>query len=121
MTRTYAVLDVSKETHKEIRDKLRNAGYDHAIDDNGDLDMHGIVLHTTYAPRGTPDRSSADLEKKLNQFVHDYMKANPNSRVEIEVFEEIRMSGKHPVPSIKLTFWKSEGRDVRMPGTREGT
>jgi hypothetical protein len=38
-------MEVPKEVWKLIRIKLRDAGYDHAIDnDEGTLDMHGIAL-----------------------------------------------------------------------------
>jgi hypothetical protein len=42
-TRTYAVMNVSRETHEEIMGKLKDAGYEHAIQGNV-LDMHGIAL-----------------------------------------------------------------------------
>jgi hypothetical protein len=45
MTHTYATMEVSEATFKEIEAKLRAAGYDHALMDLGStLDMHGIAL-----------------------------------------------------------------------------
>ena len=44
MTYTYAVLEVSKAAYDEIAAKLRDAGYDHAFTDEGEIDMHGIAL-----------------------------------------------------------------------------
>jgi len=45
MTYTYATLDVSEKVYEEIYKKLKNAGYDHAIDEEKHLiDMHGIAL-----------------------------------------------------------------------------
>jgi hypothetical protein len=44
MTHTYVLLDVSKAAYDEIKQKLLNAGYDHAINDAGEIDMHGIAL-----------------------------------------------------------------------------
>ena len=44
MTYTYAILKVSKETYDEIRQKLSEAKYDHAFDEEGIIDMHGIAL-----------------------------------------------------------------------------
>lgn len=45
MTYTYAILEVSAQTFDEVLRKLREAGYDHAIDDDSRLiDMHGIAL-----------------------------------------------------------------------------
>ena len=42
-THTYAVLDVSEATYREVREKLGAAGYEHAFD-RGIIDMHGIAL-----------------------------------------------------------------------------
>lgn len=43
-TRTTAILEVSVPVYAEIRDKLRAAGYDHAFDSDGGIDMHGISI-----------------------------------------------------------------------------
>jgi hypothetical protein len=49
VTRTYAILEVSREAYQEIRAKLETAGYQHAFhkdsqDDEPVIDMHGIAL-----------------------------------------------------------------------------
>lgn len=49
MTYTYVLMDVSPTTYEEIKKKLLDAGYQHALheDRHGDgvvLDMHGIAL-----------------------------------------------------------------------------
>lgn len=48
VTHTYALMDVSKATFDEIKKKLEDAGYQHAIHETeGEptaLDMHGIAL-----------------------------------------------------------------------------
>jgi hypothetical protein len=47
MTRTYAILELSKEAFEEIETKLRTANYEHAFQArNGKLviDMHGIAV-----------------------------------------------------------------------------
>jgi hypothetical protein len=47
MTHTYAILNVSPEAYREIREKLEAAGYDGQFHDreNGEvIDMHGIAL-----------------------------------------------------------------------------
>lgn len=51
MSHTYAVLEVSQATYAEIRAKLVDAGYDHALhtpavsgEDREVIDMHGIAL-----------------------------------------------------------------------------
>ncbi len=43
-THTYALLPISNEAHREIKALLLAAGYDHAVNDAGELDMHGIAL-----------------------------------------------------------------------------
>ncbi len=47
-TRTYVTMDVSPQTYAEIRKKLVDAGYNHALHADGNdhevLDMHGIAL-----------------------------------------------------------------------------
>ena len=45
MSHTYALLEVSAATFVEVLHKLREAGYDHAIDERlGEIDMHGLAL-----------------------------------------------------------------------------
>ena len=49
MTYTYAIMHVSESAYKEIKKKLEDAGYQHAIHDSDSedgsvLDMHGIAL-----------------------------------------------------------------------------
>ena len=46
-THTYVEMPVSSQTFQEIKRKLEEAGYQHAIDCSGEtatLDMHGIAL-----------------------------------------------------------------------------
>lgn len=49
-TRTFVIMEVEAATYNEIKDKLLEADYDHAIHDQGEhgtvLDMHGIALGT---------------------------------------------------------------------------
>jgi hypothetical protein len=58
MSYTYAVLEVSPETYREIRKKLDDAGYAHAFhhdrtskDGQELIDMHGIALKEEETPR----------------------------------------------------------------------
>lgn len=44
MTYTYVEMDVSQPTYDEVKANLRKAGYEHAIGDDGALDMHGLAL-----------------------------------------------------------------------------
>lgn len=46
-THTYVLMPVSKRTYNEIKQKLKAAGHDQAIQQGDDgivLDMHGIAL-----------------------------------------------------------------------------
>ncbi len=43
-TYTYALLSIGDEAYREIKALLLAAGYDHAINDKGEIDMHGIAL-----------------------------------------------------------------------------
>lgn len=43
-THTYVTLDVSTAAYEEIKKKLLAAGYDHAINSDGEIDMQGIAL-----------------------------------------------------------------------------
>jgi hypothetical protein len=47
VTHTYAVLEISAAAYKEIRDKLKAAGYTDQFHKEGDaelIDMHGIAV-----------------------------------------------------------------------------
>ncbi len=57
MTYTYAILHVSEAVFKEVAEKLRAAGYDHAFHDGGEvIDMHGIgLMRVAPAPNPAPD------------------------------------------------------------------
>ena len=52
MTNTYTVasLPVSVRTYTEIARKLKEAGYDHALMDDGNINMQGIALQDGSAP-----------------------------------------------------------------------
>jgi hypothetical protein len=46
-THTYVVLDISTAAYKEISEKLKAAGYDHAFHQEGErtvIDMQGIAV-----------------------------------------------------------------------------
>ena len=43
-THTYALVEVSKRAYKEIYAKLKDAGYQHAFNDEGEIDMNGLAL-----------------------------------------------------------------------------
>lgn len=52
MTHTFATLEVSAEAYDEIKFKLSAAGYEHAFQPGGPIDMHGLAL-TRGGPGGT--------------------------------------------------------------------
>lgn len=43
-THTYSLLEVSESVYEEIKKKLLDADYGHAINASGEIDMHGIAL-----------------------------------------------------------------------------
>ncbi len=43
-TYTYALVPVSEQTYNEIKELLLKHGYEHAIIENGVIDMHGLAL-----------------------------------------------------------------------------
>lgn len=43
-THTYVTLEISGAAYEEIARKLREAGYDHCFNDEGEIDMHGLAL-----------------------------------------------------------------------------
>ena len=43
-THTYSTLAVSNAAYQEIKRKLLAVDYGHAINSNGEIDMHGIAL-----------------------------------------------------------------------------
>lgn len=51
MTHAYVLLEVSRQAYEEIHAKLLEAGYDHAVNEKGEIDMHGIAI----APDGDQD------------------------------------------------------------------
>jgi hypothetical protein len=55
MTHTFAEMEVSHATFREVSDQLQAAGYTHAFVD-GAIDMHGIALVPMAAPGPVPLR-----------------------------------------------------------------
>lgn len=53
MTRSYAVLTISREAYNEIKTLLWSAGYQTRCCTDGEIDMHGIAV----APDSTPPLS----------------------------------------------------------------
>ncbi len=54
MTHTYVELEISPAAFTEIREKLEDAGYQHAFMDEATIDMHGIAV-TLELPEGLKD------------------------------------------------------------------
>ena len=66
MTYTYALMEVSAATYLEVAAKLREAGYEHAIGEDGELDMHGIAFIRAFQPpprKAKPVRPSRIVKK----------------------------------------------------------
>lgn len=53
MTYTYVRLPVSKSAFDEIKRKLEESNYQHAFQDNGCIDMHGIALEKESESKNT--------------------------------------------------------------------
>jgi hypothetical protein len=70
MTHTYVVMEVSGAAYTEIRDKLSAAGYDHAINSEGEIDMHGIAI--IQQPNETPIivHESTTEQRRANYATH---------------------------------------------------
>ena len=44
MSHTYVLMEVSANTYTEILTKLQAAQYNQCLNDEGEIDMHGIAL-----------------------------------------------------------------------------
>ena len=67
-THTFAGLEVGVATYNEIATKLREAGYDHAFNDDGAIDMHGIGLIPE--PERQEPKTDFTLIERLHAFGH---------------------------------------------------
>lgn len=107
MTHTYAVLEISESAHREIREKLEEAGYEHVFHDDL-IDMHGIALGAAEEPGENPveridelnragERIAAELRnaKSANELIRDEM--NWKLRMVIREVERL-MAGGPPGP-----------------------
>jgi hypothetical protein len=61
VTYTYAILEVSGPAYDEIRKKLEEAGYNHAFDEDGNIDMRGIAL--SKEPDGEHQRKPGSIPR----------------------------------------------------------
>lgn len=59
-THTYVVLEISDAAYREISAKLKDAGYGHAFNKNGEIDMHGIAVQSERAEFDTSQSPEAD-------------------------------------------------------------
>jgi hypothetical protein len=71
MTHTFALLELSPAAYDEICGKLRAACYDHAINVDGTIDMHGIGI------------SRGDAAASVEEFRQNW--AQLNSAVQTEM------------------------------------
>lgn len=68
MTYTYVNLVVSDAAYQEIKGKLLLAGYDWTINEDGEIDMHGIAL-VTKNDQNRDDEPKSDLDEKLDRII----------------------------------------------------
>lgn len=65
-THTYVTLEVTETTYREIAQKLREAGYHHAFNAEGEIDMHGLALVAPCACVGRAGLSDGACEDCMN-------------------------------------------------------
>ena len=66
MTYTYTLLAIPPATYVEIERKLREAGYDHAFNAKGEIDLHGIALERP--PRHSNSCSNQNVLNPLGAY-----------------------------------------------------
>jgi len=64
-THTYVTMEVPKELHDLVRANMEAAGYQHAINDEGEIDMHGIALVAEVDSRTESQRAAEGLVHAL--------------------------------------------------------
>lgn len=62
MTHTYVLMELPPEVHALIEKRLREAGYAHAINSEGELDMRGIALTKEPGPNRVPELHCATCQ-----------------------------------------------------------
>src|SRR5262245_44629824 len=116
-THTYSILEISRSAYDEIKDKLIEAGYQHAVMKEGErevIDMHGIAIaqedgkldgqgefwqqckSDTMPEVGTPLLIRVWLNQRSEYFLAIYI---GNDKFRIETRAELLNNGAH----IKLT------------------
>lgn len=63
-THTYALLEVSPGAYDEITDRLRYYGWEAAINDEGEIDMHGLALVRSHVPNSTQETMMPTSEQQ---------------------------------------------------------
>lgn len=64
MTHTYATLEVSAAAYDEVKSRLLAVDYGHTINDEGEIDMHGIALVRESDSSGSVKESSCRSQAK---------------------------------------------------------
>lgn len=100
-THTVALMQVSPETYTEIKQKLEDAGYDHAVHRDGTLDMTGIGL-------------SAGLQAKP-EFDQSYPVENFYGEVAF-LLDTTHEYSKPPTPGARLRWGPRNPGNGRYPG-----
>lgn len=73
MSETYAMLRVSPECYREIRSHLATAGYTHAFDTEGRINMHGLAIASDGSDQCRPEmgcgpRRRSDRIREINDW-----------------------------------------------------
>lgn len=71
MTYTYALLEVSPLVYGAIKEKLVAAGYEHAIDSDGVIDLHGLGLKENNCITSDSPENILQAAGKLHEAITD--------------------------------------------------
>jgi hypothetical protein len=65
MTHTFVLMELSDAAYAEIKAQMEAAGYQHAFDEQGNIDMHGIAVNRTVASLNTAYLNKAQSGETL--------------------------------------------------------
>jgi hypothetical protein len=71
MTHTYAILDVTAATFREIQHRLEAAGYQHAFKEDADgaliIDLHGVAIRDEDGDEGPAWDALSPIQRDLKE------------------------------------------------------
>lgn len=117
ITHTYALFEVSAAAYDEVASRLRECGYGSSINDEGEIDMHGIALVRAHVPTSTQEttmsendtRSPPEPKQKpsIGRIVHYWpYDGNPNeTSPRAAIITQV-----HSDTSVNLAFFEPHGK-----------